>query len=131
MIILSGKVIINGNELEVGGAVMNVNESCDYFGLKGVINEIRTGEDKETENPHDEVIVEYEVPEDSESIRELEERFSELYREPKSIDDIILDYVIMDASSLMIYNNETKTYLDKKDGTSNNYDFKHKIIVEC
>ena len=65
----------------------------EYGGLYGTITEIRDGEDKETENETPDLYCSFEVPVMPCEVKKLEEIFSDLYDEPKTIDDIILDLV--------------------------------------
>ncbi|MBR1742836.1 MAG: hypothetical protein IJ733_13400 [Lachnospiraceae bacterium] len=67
----------------------------DLRGLFGTIMEIRTGEDKNTENEVPDIYCSFEPPILPEDVRKLEELFSELYGEPKKLADIALDEVIM------------------------------------
>ena len=85
----------NGKKYHVGDRV-RVLEGDDYAGLIGTITEIRDGEDKETENETPDVYCCFDEPETPEAILEIEERFSDLYDEPKALEDICLDEVIMD-----------------------------------
>ena len=95
-----GQIKVNGKKYVIGGKII-VNDKLDeYDGLKGTIVEIRTDDDKETDNTTSDIVCRFISPEDKESICKLEKIFSELYREPKTIEDIILDEVIMDISSL-------------------------------
>lgn len=91
--------IWNGKERLFVGSRVLATES-DYAGLKGHITEIRTGKDKETENTCDDVYCCFEYPESNKEIKLLEEHFSSLYGEKKSIDDLGLDLVIMAPSEL-------------------------------
>lgn len=91
----------NGKSYRVGDRV-RVLEGDDYAGLIGTIIEIRDGEDKETENETPDIYCSFDDPETPEAIREIEERFSDLYQEPKTLEDIILDMVIMDPEYLEI-----------------------------
>lgn len=77
------------------GAQIAGNEQSEYKGLFGTITEIRDGKDKETENETPDIYCSFEVPVLPCEVKELEERFSGLYQEPKTIDDIVLDLVIM------------------------------------
>ena len=74
-----------GVKYVVGQPVVATAES-EYEGLHGTITEIRDGEDKETDNETPDIYCEFEPP---------EEVFSDLYDEPKELEDIILDLVIM------------------------------------
>ena len=91
----------NGKQYHVGDRV-RVLEGDDYAGLSGTITEIRDGEDKETENETPDVYCCFDEPETPEAILEIEERFSDLYDEPKALEDICLDEVIMDPDFLEI-----------------------------
>lgn len=71
------------------------NGQSDWEGLFGVITEIRTDGDKETENETPDIYCSFDVPVLPADVKELEKRFSNLYREPKKLEDISLDEVIM------------------------------------
>lgn len=77
------------------GQRVYANGQSDWEGLFGVITEIRTDEDRETGNETPDIYCSFDVPELPAAVKELEERFSGLYGEPKTIDDIDLDEVIM------------------------------------
>lgn len=77
------------------GERIYANGQSDWKGLFGVITEIRTDEDKETENETPDIYCSFDIPVLPADVKELEERFSDLYREPKKIEDISLDEVIM------------------------------------
>lgn len=90
----------NGESITADGITFAVGErviatDSDYAGLKGYITEIRTGADKETENETDDIYCCFDIPEDKEEIKLLEEHFSDLFQEKKTIDEIPLDLVIM------------------------------------
>lgn len=98
----SGDTIdINGKIFEVGGRVLS-NKNSDYGGLYGAILEIRTGSDKETDNEGIDIYTCFDTPKSDDAIKLLEERFSHLYGEAKTIDDIALDLVIMTPDELEI-----------------------------
>ena len=78
----------------VGGPIIGTDAS-EYHGLYGVITEIRDGDDKETENETPDIYCEFEPPVLPCEEKELEAVFSDLYEEPKTVEDIIFDYVIM------------------------------------
>ncbi len=89
-----------GESIAADGITFAVGErviatDSDYVGLKGYITEIRTGADKETENEMDDIYCCFDIPEDKEEIKLLEEHFSDLFQEKKTIDEIPLDLVIM------------------------------------
>lgn len=78
----------------IGAPIVGMPES-EYEGLYGSIKEIRDGKDKETENETPDIYCSFEAPVLPCEVKELEKKFSELYQEPKTIDDIALDLVIM------------------------------------
>ena len=84
----------DGVEYVIGEPIAGTNES-EYEGLFGSITEIRDGRDKETDNETPDLYCSFDVPLLADDMRKLEERFSELYGEPKTTDDIILDEVIL------------------------------------
>lgn len=86
--------IYDGASYKIGDRIIGTAES-EYEGLYGSIFEIRDGEDKETENDTPDIYCSFEEPILPHQIRKLEEIFSDLYREPKKLEDITLDYVIM------------------------------------
>ena len=78
----------------IGAPIMGTPES-EYEGLYGTITEIRDGEDKETENETPDLYCSFRVPALPYEAKKLEKVFSDLYQQPKTIDDIILDFVIL------------------------------------
>lgn len=92
---------VDGKVFAVGSRVLSVDGS-DYGKLYGTIVEIRTDSDKDTENEGPDIYVCFDPPEDENTIAELEERFTELYGEPKTIGDIALDLVIMAPEELIL-----------------------------
>ena len=84
----------NGTTYTIGAAVVATEES-EYQGLCGIITEIRDGVDRETENDTPDIYCCFEPPLFPKEIQALEQRFSELYRMPKKLDEITLDMVIM------------------------------------
>ena len=87
----------DGTTYVIGAPIVGTPES-EYEGLYGTITEIRDGEDKETENETPDIYCSFEVPALPCEVKKLEEVFSELYDQKKTIDDIILDLVIMAPS---------------------------------
>jgi hypothetical protein len=77
------------------GQRVRTTDASDYAGLDGVILEIHTGEDKETDNLTPDIHCCFDFPESEADIRKLEERFSSLYNMPKKLDDLALDEVIL------------------------------------
>ena len=78
----------------IGGAIVGTAES-EYAGLYGRINAIHDGEDKETENETPDIYCEFDPPVMPHEVKTLEDTFSDLYHQPKTIADIVLDMVIM------------------------------------
>ena len=90
---------VDGKVFTVGGRVM-ANDASEYAGLCGTVTEIRSGADRETENDTVDIYCDFEPPASEKILRELETRFSDLYGEPKTIDDVGLDCVIMGPDTL-------------------------------
>ena len=89
-----------GTKYVIGEPVIATNAS-EYEGLIGTVYEIRDGEDKETENSTPDMYCRFDPPILLHGIRKLEATFSELYNEPKKLEDIILDMVIMAPEMIM------------------------------
>lgn len=83
-----------GTTYVIGAPVVGTPKS-EYEGLYGTITEIRDGEDKETENETPDLYCSFGVPALPCEVEKLEKVFSDLYQQPKTIDDIALDFVIM------------------------------------
>lgn len=86
--------IYDGASYKIGDRIIGTPES-EYEGLYGLIFEIRDGEDKETDNETPDIYCSFEEPILPHEISKLEKTFSDLYGEPKNLDDIVLDHVIM------------------------------------
>lgn len=84
----------NGTTYVIGEPIIGTSES-EYEGLFGTITEIRDGSDKDTENVTPDIYCEFEAPILPCDVIKLEKIFSDLYDEPKKLDDITLDSVIM------------------------------------
>ena len=78
------------------------NDVSEYEGLFGVIHEIRTEDDRETENDTPDIHCHFYPPFDPKEIARLESRFSSLYRLPKKLEDISLDEVIMAPEMILV-----------------------------
>ena len=89
----------DGKVFTIGGRI-SANGKSEYEGLFGTVTEIRSGADRETENDVPDIYCDFEMPVAEEILHELEERFSGLYGETKTIDDISLDSVIMSPNML-------------------------------
>lgn len=94
------KIIRTGRTYKVGSVVI-ANDQSEYEGLRGIIKEIRDGKDKETENVTPDIYCDFDVPESKDEVLKLEKRFSSLYETKKSIDDIVLDCVVMSPDMLV------------------------------
>lgn len=89
-----------GRKLMIGDQIVANGESA-YSGLFGTITEIRDGEDRETENETPDIYCRFEEPVTPYEIGMLEEKFTNLCGTPKTIDDIVLDLVIMSPEMVM------------------------------
>ena len=85
----------------VGGKIY-ANDQSVYEGLYGVILEIRTGDDQETENDTPDIHCSFMPPILPDEIAALEARFSKLYRAEKHLDDIGLDEIIIAPEMLLV-----------------------------
>ena len=78
----------------IGAKVIATAES-EYEGLYGTIIEIRTDDDRETENDTPDIYCEFLPPVLPSEIEALQDRFFALYMHPKKLEEISLDLVIM------------------------------------
>lgn len=101
-----------GKRYVIGTEIIGTDAS-DYNGLLGVITEIRDGADKETENETPDIYCTFEAPVLDCEIERIEKIFSELYDEPKTIDEIGLDEIIMAPDMILLLSEVgKKTYSD-------------------
>lgn len=77
------------------GEKIVANGESEYEGLIGTITEIRTGTDKETENDTPDIYCHFAPPVLPGEIQKIEQRFSRLFGEKKTVRDLGLDLVIM------------------------------------
>lgn len=77
------------------GAAVSVNKCSDYAGLVGKITEIATDGDMDTDNDCIDIYCDFEEPTDLAVIERLEKRFSYIYDEPRTLQDICLDGIVM------------------------------------
>lgn len=91
--------LYEGITYRIGDRIIGTDES-EYAGLCGVILEIRTSGDKETENETPDIYCSFDAPVLPEDIKVLEEVFSSLYGEEKHLEDVCLDLVIMAPSMI-------------------------------
>lgn len=123
----------NGTTYVIGEPIIGTSES-EYEGLLGIITEIRDGSDKDTENETPDLYCEFEAPVLPCDITALEKIFSDLYDEPKKLEDITLDSVIMApdmVKPLAELERETKTetvYILKEEWAKDD-DYGEKITV--
>ncbi len=95
------KFTYEGKTYCIGDRVVATDES-DYEGLRGIITEICDGDDKDTDNEAPDIYCSFDVPTDEDAVRKLEEQFSKLYGEKKTVDDLALDLVIMAPSMIRV-----------------------------
>ena len=77
------------------GEMVIANNQSDYVGLVGIIAQIVTGEDKDTDNPYPDIYCDFIKPPFKDEIKILEENFSKWYGNKKKLEDLNLDGVIM------------------------------------
>lgn len=93
----------DGITYTIGNRVIATDESA-YEGLFGTILEIRTGNDKSTDNDTPDFYCEFIPPVLPAEVVALEDRFSALYQQKKALDDITLDEVIMAPEMIRVIN---------------------------
>lgn len=93
----------DGITYTIGNRVIATDESA-YEGLFGTILEIRTGNDKSTDNDTPDFYCEFIPPVLPAEVVALEARFSALYQQKKALDDITLDEVIMAPEMIRVIN---------------------------
>ena len=128
--VVGQEFIYEGLTYRVGAEVVGTAES-DYRGLNGFILEIRTGDDRETENDTPDIHCYFDPPCLPDDIEELEKRFSALYGTEKKMDDITLDYVIMAPDEILVLQSPRKTieiYVLEEDWAAND-DYGHTTAV--
>ena len=99
--------IYDGVIYRVGSEIVGSGES-DYRGLNGFILEIRTDDDKETENETPDIHCYFDPPCLPIDIEDFEKRFSTLYGSEKKLEDIPLDYVIMAPEEIIVLSSPRK-----------------------
>lgn len=122
--------IYEGVTYRVGAEVVGTAES-DYRGLNGFILEIRTGDDRETENETPDIHCYFDPPCLPSDIEDIEKRFSALYYAEKKLDDIPLDYVIMAPEEILVLQSPRKIieiYVLEEDWAAND-DYGHSTAV--
>ena len=92
-----------GKKYIIGDDVIATNNS-DYSGLLGTICEIRTENDKDTENSGPDIYCRFNTPVLKQDIKVIEDRFSKVSGVKRKIDEIALDEVIMTPNMLKVAN---------------------------
>lgn len=95
-----GEFLIIEDKIYVVGTKVMGNSNDDYDGLTGIITEIRTDDDKETDNEGVDIYVCFDEPTDPDLIAKTCKRFSELYQMEKTLETIVFDLVILDPDSI-------------------------------
>ncbi len=93
-------VVLDGVRFTIGMHV-RVVDTDDYANLYGVVTEIRTDNDRDTENETQDIYCCFDAPVMPKDVAELEAHFSDLYGEQKRVDDLALDMVIMAPDMLI------------------------------
>ena len=102
--------VYEGITYTIGDKIFS-NDTSDFRGLFGYIKEIRTGDDRETDNDTPDIHCYFYPPFGPEAIAELESRFSVLYRSPKKLEDIALDEVIMAPDMIQVVTSANSTHM--------------------
>lgn len=115
-----------GKKYRIGDNIVAMEVSGEYEGLIGYITEIRDGDDKDTENETPDIYCTFYEPVMPFDIEQIEKRFSEACGEPKKIDDIALDVVIMAPEMIEVIseleqtaNGQEKIYIVSDDWADN------------
>lgn len=93
--------VYQGITYTIGGKVYANNESV-YEGLYGVIREIRTDDDLETDHDTPDIYCDFMPPILPDDIKMIEDRFSSFWGTEKAIDELDLDMVIMVPDMLSV-----------------------------
>ena len=93
--------VYKGITYTIGGKVYANSESV-YEGLYGVIREIRTDEDLETDHDTPDIYCDFMPPILPDDIKMIEDRFSSFWGTAKTIDDLDIDMVIMVPDMLSV-----------------------------
>ena len=131
--VVGQEFIYEGVTYRVGAEVVGTAES-DYRGLNGFILEIRTGDDRETENETPDIHCYFDPPCLPSDIEELEKRFTALYGTEKKLEDITLDYVIMAHEEILVLQSPRKTieiYVFEEDWAANDeYGYSTEVFAD-
>lgn len=96
MIVKEGLVEINERPIRIGQTVVANKVSKEYEGLKGVIREIRTGDDlydNYFEEMPEQIIVDFEKP-TGELLDTVLKRFMDIFDRNLDVDDLVLKDII-------------------------------------
>ena len=95
-----------GNVILKPGQRVRSTDDSDYAGLEGIILEIHTGEDKETDNLTPDIHCCFDYPESDVQVQKLEERFSSLYNMSKKLDELAFTGIVISDNNLQFLNSE-------------------------
>ena len=115
-----------GKRYYIGEEITGTSASM-YEGLFGKIIEIRTDDDKETNNDTPDIYCKFDTPIFPEDIKRFENKVSLLHGKAKTLEDIALDRVIMAPEMIksLVKNVETRTVtvfsLEEDWATDNDY----------
>ena len=90
-----GDIFTIGNKSYVVGDEIAAAKTSPYYGLIGVITEIRTEKDRETDNETMDIYCTFDCPAINRDREHLTERFSALHGYPITLDEINLEKIIM------------------------------------
>jgi hypothetical protein len=100
----TGKKFVHGDTTFMIGDYVYGLEGSAYNGLVGTIRQIRTEDDKETDNPGPDIYVDFQLPVMEKDRAELKTRFSALQAQPVELETINLDSVIMSPCMISPFN---------------------------
>lgn len=98
---VKGDIFKVGETKYVVGDEIAAAKTSPYYGFIGVITEIRTGKDRETDNETVDIYCTFDQPAILRDRELLTERFSKLYGYPIVLDEINLEQVIMAPDMIM------------------------------
>ncbi len=97
----------SGQSMEFGGVQFTVgmrvksNDTSCYANLYGTVTEIRTDDDRNTDNDTPDIYCRFDPPVTPKDIEALETHFTKLCGQPKAVKDLGLDRVIMAPDKLI------------------------------
>ncbi len=119
--IVGQEFLYEGVTYRIGSEIVGAAGS-DYRGLNGYIYEIRTDDDKKTENETPDIYCSFEAPCLPKDIEDVEKRFSALYQTEKKLEDITLDLVIVAPEEILVCRSPRKSidvYVIEEDWAAN------------